>query len=550
MNAQRDKMKRGAKPMKTGTPLFSHPPVIGLCHREEFSLETWVDQGLPLEVARAVERLRLEVYRTGMPVVEEVSLDQGNPDFRDRVFECVLAPVPGRGFKIDAVMVMARDVSEARHAEDSLRESERQYRLLAENATDVISRHDPSGVYLYASPAAKSLLGYDPSELVGRSAYEFMHPDDLAEVGRTHSTILASPDLYGVIFRARKKNGDYLWVETTSRAVRDPGTGQVVEIQCSSRDITPRHNAEELLKLQNFRLEEVARSERLAHETLKQAEVQLVQTEKLAALGHMVAGVAHEINNPLAFVNNNIAVLQRDIQALRALIHLYQEAHPLLEEKTPELLGRILEHTEDVDLPYILENLETLTARSREGLRRIQQIVKDLREFARLDDGDLQAADINAGVQSTVNMIRGQARKTNVEIITNLGGIPLVTCYPGKINQVIMNLITNAVDACAKGGEVVVTTAPSPSADAVLLTVKDNGGGIDPKIRDRIFDPFFTTKPIGQGTGLGLSITYGIVKAQGGSICVGSKPGKGSSFTVRLPIAPQVPIARPTTVVS
>ena len=544
MNAQRDRMKRGATPSKADSRTFSHPPVIGLCHRDGFSWTTWVAQGLPLDVAKTIDRLRLEVFQTGQPLVEEISVEDDAPDGRDSVYECVLAPVPGVGHVIDAIMVTVRDITEARLAEELVRESERRYRLLAENATDMISLHDPFGVYLYASPATKSLLGYDPSELVGHSAYEFMHADDLAQVGRTHATLLDTPDLYTIIFRYRKKNGDYLWVETTSRAVRDDATGQVVEIQCSSRDITRRHNAEELLKLQNFRLEEVARSERQAHESLKQAEVQLVQSEKLAALGQMVAGVAHEINNPLAFVNNNIAVLQRDIQALRSLIHLYQESHPILEEKSPGLLGKIEELADDVDLTYILENLENLIMRSREGLRRIQQIVKDLREFARLDDGDLQAADINAGVQSTITMIREQARQNDVQITANLGEIPLVTCYPGKINQMIMNLLTNAIDACGdrEEGEVVVSTEPCPEGDAILLRVKDNGTGIDPRIRGRIFDPFFTTKPIGQGTGLGLSITYGIVKAQGGTIRVDSEPGNGSRFTVRLPLAPQAAI--------
>jgi signal transduction histidine kinase len=196
-------------------------------------------------------------------------------------------------------------------------------------------------------------------------------------------------------------------------------------------------------------------------------------------------------------------------------------------------MSRVRELAERIDLAYTLGNLEGLLTRSREGLRRIQQIVKDLRDFARLDESDLHEVDLNAGIESTINIIQGQAKKQQVTLEADLAPLPPVTCYPAKINQVVLNLVANALDACSPGGKVTVSTRAD--GDAVEIAVADTGGGIDPAIREKIFDPFFTTKPQGKGTGLGLSISYGIVQTHGGSIDFQSTPGRGTRFTVRLP---------------
>ena len=295
-----------------------------------------------------------------------------------------------------------------------------------------------------------------------------------------------------------------------------------------------RRESEALLLDKNRQLDEAAHATRRAHEALKEAQSQMVQNEKMASLGQLVAGVAHEINNPLSFVSNNLAVLARDVQSLRGLIELYREGDDLLARERAPLFARIREQDEAIDLTYTLSNLDDLLLRSREGLRRIQQIVKDLRDFARLDESDRQEVDLNQGIESTLHIVRGLAKKRDVRVDAELNPLPRILCYPAKINQVIMNLLVNGIDACAAGG--VVTLRTSAAEREARVEVEDTGKGIDPAIIERIFDPFFTTKPPGQGTGLGLSISHGIVREHGGTLEVESQQGRGARFLLRLPI--------------
>src|SRR5690606_12025237 len=203
-------------------------------------------------------------------------------------------------------------------------------------------------------------------------------------------------------------------------------------------------------------------------------------------------------------------------------------------QHAPDAAAHLQRRAQEIDLDYTLGNYHQVMERSREGLKRIQQIVRDLRDFARLDAADLTDADLNAGIQSTLNIVRGQGRKRHVEFRTDLQPLPPVPCYPAKINQVILNLLTNAIDASPEGS--VVTLASRPGDDHVEIEVSDQGEGMPPEVRQRIFDPFFTTKPQGEGMGLGLSISYGIIRDHGGRIAVESTPGVGTSFKITLPL--------------
>lgn len=227
--------------------------------------------------------------------------------------------------------------------------------------------------------------------------------------------------------------------------------------------------------------------------------------------------------------------MQRDLQEIQRLILLYQEADACLAQHHQDLRRKIQELADKIDVAYTVSNLSELLVRSRDGLRRIQNIVKDLRNFARLDESDLKENDLNAGIESTVNIVRPKARGANVNLDLDLAPLPPVACYGAKINQVVLNLVANAIDACRAGGRVVVRTRPEERG--VCIEVEDTGCGIPAEVRSKIFDPFFTTKPVGSGTGLGLSISHGIVCDHGGRIDLDTQPGKGTTFYVRLPLA-------------
>jgi signal transduction histidine kinase len=265
-----------------------------------------------------------------------------------------------------------------------------------------------------------------------------------------------------------------------------------------------------------------------AYRDLQATQVQLIQREKMASVGQLVAGVAHELNNPIGFVYSNVGTLEDFVKRLRAILDVYRAA-PLAEPAQ----ARVDEEWKALKIDYALKYVDSMIEGIREGAERARKIVRDLRVFARTDADVWQAVDLHAELESSLTLVN-HLLKERVTVHRNFGPLPTVECVRSQIDQVFLNLLANAAQAITGPGAITLETRVE-HGDAVV-TIGDTGPGIRPDVMGRIFDPFFTTKPVGEGTGLGLSISYEIVKKHGGEIRADSPPGGGATFTLRLPL--------------
>ncbi|HBO7422756.1 MULTISPECIES: ATP-binding protein [Pseudomonas aeruginosa group] len=265
----------------------------------------------------------------------------------------------------------------------------------------------------------------------------------------------------------------------------------------------------------------------------QELESQLVQTEKLASIGHLAAGVAHEINNPISYISSNYTTLEDHVRRLLEVLQAYEEARPAIRDQA--LADRLEQLGERVELAFVKEDVAVLLRESREGIGRVRKIVQDLKNFSRVDsEDDWQWANLHQGIESTLNIVASEL-KYRADVIREYGELPEVRCLPSQINQVVMNLVMNAAQAMGpERGRIVIRTGCDK--ENAWIEVEDSGQGIAADVLPRIFDPFFTTKPVGKGTGLGLSLSYGIVQKHAGTIEVRSQPGIGSAFRIVLPL--------------
>ena len=279
-------------------------------------------------------------------------------------------------------------------------------------------------------------------------------------------------------------------------------------------------------------LEHEKDEQRILIRKLEDAHSQLLQSEKLASIGQLAAGVAHEINNPIGFVNSNLDTLKNYAADLLQLVDAYESGRHLLAAD-PDLLSRISAAREKADLEFLRDDIVSLINESIDGTARVRRIVQDLRDFSRVDEAEWQWADLHAGLESTLNVVWSEI-KYKADVVRELGDLPLVECRPSQLNQVFMNMLVNAAQAIPERG--IITLRSGRVDDTVWISISDTGKGIPQELLTRIFDPFFTTKPVGKGTGLGLSVSYGIVDKHGGHIDVVSQPGQGTTFTICLPV--------------
>lgn len=269
---------------------------------------------------------------------------------------------------------------------------------------------------------------------------------------------------------------------------------------------------------------------------LLETQAALVQSEQLAGLGQLAAGMAHEINNPIAYVAGNIGVLRRDVVEALKLLDLFRSTRPQWASTVPRSAEETERMERDIDLDYLRDNVNRLFEQSLAGLRRVSEIVTSLRDFAKLDDAECEEFDVARAVGATVDVLRHDIAQKSLRIETSFADGPRVVCHGGKLNQVLLNLLRNAVQACGVCGRIEICSRYE--GDSLVLEVRDDGEGIPAENLPRIFEPFFTTKAVGEGRGLGLAVSYGIVRDHGGSISAQSQVGEGSTFRVRLPLSP------------
>lgn len=481
--------------------------------------------------------------------------------------------------------IISELTTECKQTEAIWRESEERFRATFEQAAVGMSHCGLNGQFVRVNRKFCDLMGYTQEELLALTWREITHPDDQrASEDCKRSLFVGEVEYYSCEKRYIRKDGGIFWGNLTLSLLREP-SGEPKYFVKVLEDVTQRKRAQEALRSLTQREQEKAIQLELALQELQQAQTQLVQQEKMASLGQLVAGVAHEINNPVSFIYGNINPACEYTQDLLHLLELYQQHYA---QPVPE----IAEQLKIRDLEFIAEDFPKLLTSMHNGADRIRQIVLSLRNFSRHDETELKSVDIHEGIDSTLlilqHRLKPQPDRPEIQVVREYGQLPQVECYPGQINQVFMNLLSNAIDALEESGfskktaeneqektpftltirirtEVIEHSSPKSdrtaypwktnhdSLDAptqlkspqepgcnssVVIYISDNGSGITTDVHHQIFNPFFTTKPPGKGTGLGLSISYHIViNRHNGQLFCRSAQGQGSEFVIEIPIS-------------
>lgn len=428
-----------------------------------------------------------------------------------------------------AALAIVRDVTERVAHEHTLREAEARWQFALEGGGDGVWDWNVRTGATYFGPRYKAMLGYGEDEFDNSfdGFISHVHPDDHPRI-RTRLTEYFDGEApnYSCDFRMRTRDGSYRWIHARGLVTERDAEGRPQRLVGTHRDVTEARQAGDALQRQ------LAETLRL-NMRLEEAQVQLVQSEKLAAIGQLAAGVAHEMNTPLGFVSSNFGSLERYVRQLLDVLEAYRAADTDASAGGPQIEAARAAYRA-ADIAYLREDLPALFAETRDGLERVQRIVRNLKDFSRVGDQEWQFADLHQGLESTLNILRSEI-KHKAEVVREYGELPEVWCVPSLLNQVFLNLLANAAQAIVETGTITIRTR---SADGrVSIAIGDSGCGIPRQNLGKIFTPFFTTKPSGKGTGLGLSLVHDIVAKHGGQVTVESEPGIGSTFTLHLPVS-------------
>lgn len=445
----------------------------------------------------------------------------------------------GSGQVIGAIETL-QDVTERRRAQEELLQHRNELELQVQQRTAELSAaaqelelfvtnapmgvcYSSAGVIRKVNRAMAEMFGRTPEAMCGASVKDFhVSRESFAELKQRVVEVLGKGQPLHHEMWMRRTDGQAIWVQIDAHTAKG---GDVMHgIWWMTQDRTEIRAAQQQLQA---RYEEL----QLINSKLAEAQSQLLQQDKMASIGQLAAGVAHEINNPIGFVSSNLNTLRQYVDGLMALPAAYDAVLDTpADAQAKSELDRL---RDEVELEYLREDLPQLLDECADGLGRVKKIVQDLKDFSRVDQADWQEADLNAGLESTLNVVRHEV-KYKAEIVKRLVPLPPVICLAAQLNQVFMNLIVNAVQAINERGTI---TLSSGVRDAwAWIQVDDSGCGMAEEVRRRIFEPFYTTKDVGKGTGLGLSLSFSIVQKHGGAIAVHSAPGVGSAFRVWVPV--------------
>ncbi|WP_293347161.1 MULTISPECIES: PAS domain S-box protein [unclassified Microcoleus] len=446
------------------------------------------------------------------------------------------------------VLVVMTDITDRKHAEEALRESQRALSTLMSNLPGMAYRfrNDADRSMEFVSEGCYQLSGYSPEEFIGTrqvSLSELTHPDDREIFCNAVEIALRENRPYQLNYRITSKNGELKWVWEQGLGVYSD-SGELLALEGLITDISEQKRSEEALLRSQTELTQQKLQLEYTLQELQQTQAVLIHTEKMSTLGQMVAGVAHEINNPVSSVCGNLVHIGHYTEDLLNLIEMYQE-------HCPQPPASIQQKIEDIELDFLLEDLPKAISSMQIGADRIREIVRSLRNFSRKDDSQMTKVNLHEGIEGTLLILQSRLRARDnypeIAVIKEYGNLPLVECYSGKINQVFMNLIGNAIDAIeeynagrsaleAKANRSKIKIKTEVQNSNAVIRVSDNGPGMPEKVCQQLFEAFFTTKPAGKGTGLGLSISYKVLQEHGGMLTCVSAPGQGAEFIIEMPI--------------
>lgn len=402
------------------------------------------------------------------------------------------------------------------------------FRTLIDIMPDRIYAKDMQSRFILANKAVAFYMGKaTPEEMIGKNDFDFYNENEAAQYFAVEQALIESGEPLVACEQLVQdlSTGKPGWLQTTKVHLRD-SDGKVIGLVGIGRNITERKRIEAELLARNHELTEL-------NAQLSAAQNQLAQAEKLAAIGQLAAGVAHEINNPIGYIFSNLNTLQTYMNELFELLGAQREAEKYIS--SPEVLARLEAMRERVDLEFVVGDSRSLMAETMEGLARVKHIVQDLKDFSRVDANSAWGwLDVHRGIDSALSILASEI-KAKADVVKVYGNLPEIECLSSQVNQVFMNLLSNAAQAIGpERGTITIRTGVE--GQQVWIEISDTGVGMAESVQARIFEPFFSTKPIGKSTGLGLSRCYGIVQQHSGRIEVRSAVGKGSTFRLSLPV--------------